>query len=94
MAAWQPRMPPHLAEAMAHLPPAVKHDVKRALRILSVDPHAGTALERELTGLRRYRIRSFRIVYRIVPERHVLQIMAISHRRTVYDLVRRQVGRS
>ena len=94
MVGWQPRVPPHLAEAIAHLPPAVKHDVKRALRVLSADPYAGTALQRELKGLWRYRLRSFRIVYRIVPEQRTLQIMSIGHRRTVYDIARQQAQES
>jgi len=86
MAAWQPRVPPHVGEVIAHLAPAVKHDVKRALRVLSADPHAGTPLQRELKGLWKYRVRSFRIVYRIATEHHAIQIIAVGHRRTIYDI--------
>jgi mRNA interferase RelE/StbE len=90
MAAWQPRLPPHVAEFVSHLPPAVKQDVKQALRVLSSDPHAGAPLQRELKGLWKYRARSFRIVYQLVTEQRVLRIVAIGHRQTVYDLVRQQ----
>ena len=92
MIVWQPRIAPHVAEVITHLPPAIKHDVKRALRLLSTDPHAGEPLQRELKGLWKYRARSFRIVYRIVSEDHLLQIVALGHRRTIYDFVRQQRG--
>ena len=87
---WQLRIAPAAAEISAHLPPAIKHDVKRALRILSSDPHAGEPLQRELKGLWKYRTRSFRIVYRMITDRRVIQIVAIGHRRTIYDIVLQQ----
>ena len=92
MIVWQPRIAPHVAEVIAHFPPAIKHDVKRALRLLSTDPHAGEPLQRELKGLWKYRVRSFRIVYRMVSEDHLLQIVAVGHRQTIYDFVRQQRG--
>jgi mRNA interferase RelE/StbE len=88
MTAWQPRIAPSVAEIIAHLPPAVKHDIRAAVRLLSVDPHVGEPLQRELRGLWKYRVRSFRVVYRLIPEQHVLQIVAVGHRRTIYDIVR------
>lgn len=90
MKPWQPRIPSHVAEKLAHFPPAVKQDVKQALRVLSLDPYAGAPLQRELTGLWKYRARSFRIGYRPVSHHRQLQIVAIGHRQTVYDLVRQQ----
>ena len=89
MAVWQPRIPPHLADAISHLPPAVKRELRQALRVLSNNPHAGAPLKRELQGLWKFRIRSFRIVYKIVPTERLLQIVAVGHRKTVYDLIRR-----
>ena len=87
---WQLRIAPAVAETVAHLPPPVKQDVKRALRILSSDPHAGEPLQRELKGLWKYRTRSLRIVYRIIADRHLLHIVAVGHRRTIYDVVLQQ----
>ena len=83
-------MAPAVADTIAHLPPAVKHEVKQALRLLSDDPHAGEPLQRELKGLWKYRIRSFRIVYQMVAENRILQIVAVEHRRTIYDIVHQQ----
>jgi mRNA interferase RelE/StbE len=59
--------------------------VKEALRALGSDPLAGEPLERELEGLRRYRVRRFRIVYRTNPPRRTIEIFAIGDRRTIYE---------
>lgn len=92
MAVFHPVIPPHVGEVIAHLPPAVKRDVKQAMRILSTDPHAGEPLQRELHGMWKYRVRSFRIVYRIAADTRQIQVMAVGHRQTIYDLVRQHLG--
>ena len=89
MGSYRVSIPPHVADVLAHVPPAIKQDAKRAIRILSEDPHAGEPLKRELKGLRKYRIRSFRIVYRLVTDRRLIQIMGVGPRGTIYDVVRR-----
>lgn len=81
-------IPPHVADVMRHLPPAIKRDAKQALRILSADPHAGEPLEKELTGMWKYRIRSFRVVYRIVAEQRFIHVMGVEHRGTIYETIR------
>jgi mRNA-degrading endonuclease RelE of RelBE toxin-antitoxin system len=79
---------PDVAELISHLPPAVKRDARQAMRILCEDPRAGEPLQRERHGLWKYRIRRFRIIYRIVPEQRLLQIMAVGPRTNIYDVVR------
>ena len=79
---------PPAADVLAHLPPAIKRDAKQALRILSKDPRAGEPLERELRELWKYRIRSFRIVYRIVAEQRLIQVIGVGPRGTIYDVIR------
>ena len=81
-------IPPGVAELISHLPPAVKRDARQAIRILCDDPRAGEPLQRELHGLWKYRIRRFRIIYRIVPEERLLQVMAVGARTNIYDVVR------
>ena len=88
MTSYRVSVPPQLADTIRHLSPAVKRDTKQALRILSRDPHAGLPLERELKGLWKYRIRSFRMVYRMVAEDRLIQVMAVGPRDTIYDVVR------
>ena len=88
MVRYRVNIPQHVADAITHLPPAIKQDAKQAIRILCNDPHAGEPLKCELHGLWKYRIRRFRIIYRIVVEERLLQIMAIGPRINIYDVVR------
>jgi len=85
MAGYRPDIPPHAAAVIRHLPPEVKRGIKAAIRALSADPAAGEPLQRELKGLWKYRVRRFRVVYAIDRPRRILRIMAIGHRRAVYE---------
>lgn len=94
MALYRISIPPHVADVLRHLPPAIKRDAKQALRILSEDPRAGQPLERELRGLWKYRIRSFRIVYHLVADQRLIQVIGIGPRRTIYDVIRAVIHRN
>ena len=85
MAAYRPDIPPHVAEVVRHLPPDVKRSVKQALRSLSLDPFSGARLMRELSGLWKYKVRRFRIIYAVDRKTRILQVHAIGHRREVYE---------
>jgi mRNA interferase RelE/StbE len=82
---WSIEIPPHVAEVVRRLPPDVKLAVKASLRTLSLDPHVGEPLLGELEGLRKYRVRRYRIVYAVNRKARVLQVFAIGHRRGVYE---------
>jgi mRNA interferase RelE/StbE len=94
MAGYRPDIPPHVADVIRSLPPEVKRGVKAAIRALSSKPGAGEPLQRELEGLWKYRVRRFRVVYAADRQRRVLRIVAVGHRRAVYeelaDLARRR----
>jgi len=85
MAAYRPDIPPHVAEIIRHLPPDVKRSVKHALSSLSADPDLGAPLMRELAGLRKFKVRRFRIIYALDRKARVIRIFAIGHRRDVYE---------
>ena len=93
MAGFRPDIPPHVAEVIRHLPPEVKRSVKAAIRALSNDPAQGEPLQRELEGLMKYRVKRYRVVYTLDRQRKILRIIAVGHRRAVYEelanLVRR-----
>lgn len=94
MAVFRPDIPPHVAQVIRHLAPDLKRSVKQALRALSLDPFSGGPLLRELAGLRKYRVRRFRIVYDIDREQRLLRIFAVGHRRDVYEQVADQLRRT
>lgn len=87
-------IPSHVADRIRALPPEVKQGVKHALRLLSNDPAAGEPLRGELEGYWKYRVRRYRVVYQ--PVRRVIRILAIGHRRAIYeevgDRIRSQVS--
>jgi len=85
MAAYRPDIPPHVAEIIRHLPPDVKRSVKQALRSLSTDPFSGAPLMRELSGLWKFKVRRFRIIYELDRKTRIIRIFAIGHRREIYE---------
>jgi len=76
-------IPPHVADMIRALPSEVKRGVKEALRLLARDPAAGEPLRRDLEGYWKYRVRRFRIVYQ--PRYRVVRVVAVGHRRTIYE---------
>lgn len=93
MPGYRPDIPPHVAEVIRHLPPEVKRGIKAAIRALGSDPALGEPLQRELEGLLKYRVKRYRVVYALGRKGKSVRIMAVGHRRAVYeelaDLVRR-----
>lgn len=78
-------MPPHVAEICRALPPGLKQSIKQALLAIRADPEIGVALQRELAGYPRYRVRRFRIVYQVEPKRKIVRVVAVGHRSSVYE---------
>ena len=96
MAVYRPDIPPHVAEVIRHLPPDIKRSVKQALRSLSADLISGVPLMRELSGLWKYKVRRFRIIYELDRKARIIRIYAVGHRREVYEKLAgqlRQVAR-
>ena len=94
MAGHRPEIPPRVADVIRRLPPDVKRGIKAALRALSDGSAAGEPLQRELEGFLKYRVKRYRIVYAFDRPRRIIRIVAVGHRRAVYeelsDLVRRR----
>jgi mRNA interferase RelE/StbE len=82
---FRPDIPPHVAVVIRTLHPELKQLIKSAIRAIAVNPECGEPLKRELEGLRKYRVRRFRIVYAVDHKRRVIRLMAVGHRRSVYD---------
>jgi mRNA interferase RelE/StbE len=78
-------IPPHVAGVIRSLHPDLKRSIKAAVRAIANNPECGEPLQRELDGLRKYRVRRFRIVYAINRESRVIRLMAVGHRQDVYE---------
>ena len=85
MTPFRPDIPPHVAEVIRTLHPDLKQLIKLAIRAIAANPECGEPLQRELDGLRKYRVRRFRIVYAVEQKRRVIRLMAVGHRRYAYE---------
>ena len=65
--------------------------MRAACEALREDPERGKPLQMTLQGLRSYRTGDYRIVYRAVATRIEILVIAIGHRREVYDRLRDRV---
>lgn len=74
-------------EDIPALPKSIRETIKRAIEErLRVDPIGfGKPLRYSLKGHRRLRVSDYRIVYRIHPTFHKVVIVAIKHRKEVYE---------
>ena len=77
-------VPKDVRELIRAMHPSLKRKVKAGLKIILSDPSSGKALMDELSGLRSFRISSFRIIYRIKEPRRI-ELVAIGPRERVYE---------
>ena len=82
---FRPDIPPHVAGVIRSLHPELKRSVRSAVRAIAADPECGEPLRLELEGLWKYRVRRFRIVYAIDRKTRTIRLMAVGHRRHVYE---------
>ena len=73
------------AELVRSLHPEIKARIKTALKTIIDNPYSGKALKDELEGLRSYRAKRFRIIYRIDPKSKQIDIVVIGPRKTIYE---------
>ena len=77
-------VPKDARELIGTMHPFLKRKVKASLKIILSEPYSGKALMDELSGLRSFRISSFRIICRIKePER--IELVAIGPRERIYE---------
>jgi mRNA interferase RelE/StbE len=78
------------------LHPQIKTLIKRSLKELIVQPYLGKRLKEEFEGLRSYRVKRYRIIYRIRMKEKLIEIVAIGPRKAIYEetfrLIRKEQG--
>jgi mRNA interferase RelE/StbE len=82
---YRTEIPPRLAEVVRSLHPDLKRFVKAGLQSIAPNPESGEPLHGELRQYWKYRVRRFRIVYAIDRTNRRLLIVAVAHRREVYE---------
>lgn len=87
MRTWRIVVAPLAAERIRALHPDLKQAVRAALDEIARDPDTGTALQRELSGLRKYRVRRYRLVFRVETGLREVRVLAFGHRSSIYEEV-------
>ena len=80
------------ARAIRRLDPAIRRRLLAALRKLRADPERGKPLQLILKGLRAWRTGDYRIVYRVIESRIEILVVAVGHRRDVYERVQKTLA--
>ena len=70
------------------LNPKIKPIVKRRLQELKDDPFTGKSLEKELSGYRSLVAKRFRIIYKIIQNKNIVQIHYVGHRKDIYEILK------
>jgi mRNA interferase RelE/StbE len=73
------------AKLIRGLHPSIKSRIKSALKTLITKPYIGKALKDNLQGLRSYRIKRYRIIYRILSSKKQIEIIAVGPRKNIYE---------
>jgi len=89
--AWSVSYTRSAARAIRHLDPQIRARVHTAIEVLMENPLRGKPLQLTLQGLRSWRTGDWRIVYRVHAERIEILVVAVGHRRDVYDLLRNRL---
>ncbi len=77
-------VPKDIRELIRNMHPFLKKKIKSSLKIILSEPHSGKALMDELSGLRSFRVSSFRIIYKVKdPEQ--IELIAIGPRERIYE---------
>jgi mRNA interferase RelE/StbE len=77
-------VPKEIQELVRKMHPDLKRKVRASLRIIVSELGSGKALMDELAGLRSFRVRSFRIIYRIADAERI-ELVAVGPRRRIYE---------
>ncbi|MBI2149828.1 MAG: type II toxin-antitoxin system RelE/ParE family toxin [Acidobacteria bacterium] len=88
---FRPDVPPHIADVIRSLDPDLKRSVRAAIDEIAANPECGEPLRGELNAYWKYRVRRFRIIYAVDRGKRMTRVMAIAHRREVYEQLAAQL---
>jgi len=79
------KIPDETADLLRTLHPDLKRKVKAALQTVLSDPLSGKVLKDELEGLQSFKVGKFRVIYKIVKDKGIIEVVAIGPRKTIYE---------
>ena len=87
------RVPDEIVSLIRGMHPHLKKRVQAALNEISHDPYCGKVLKEELAKLRSYRIKRFRIIYKVSTKKQI-SIIALGPRKYIYEETFRIIRKS
>ena len=85
-------VPKEIQEFIRKMHPDLRKKVRASLGIIMSEPGSGKALMDELSGLKSFRVSSFRIIYRIADAERI-ELVAIGPRKRIYEVTARILRR-
>jgi mRNA interferase RelE/StbE len=79
------RVPDDIAFVLKNLHPIIKSQIRSGLEAILDNPYIGKALKEELKGLRSYKVKRYRIIYRIRLKNNQVEIITIGPRSVIYN---------
>ena len=86
------RIPHEIVSVIRGMHPVLKKRVRAAFSEILKDPFCGKALKEELAGLRSFRIKRFRIIYKVISKKEI-SIVALGPRKYIYEETYRIIQR-
>ena len=93
MSKFSARYTPECSRVIAKLSTEIKRLVRSSIDTLLDKPNIGTELTGDLDGCYSYRVRRYRIIYRVNDDESSIDVYYVSHRRDVYETLRSLVSR-
>lgn len=84
MKGYQIKFTPESARILSKFHPENKKQIKASLKMLRQDPNIGSNLQEELSGFKSYKLKKYRILYKIDEKHNCIRIYHIGHRSDVY----------
>ncbi len=91
--AYKLRVPDEIVSLIRGMHPNLKKRVRAAFNEILNDPYCGKALKEELADLRSFRIKRFRIIYKVSSKKE-MRIVALGPRRYIYEETFRIIQKS
>lgn len=88
MRSFRLRFTPEARRLIAKLPPEPKKLIRSAIDELRNNPYEGSELEGEFVGYRSFKLKRYRVIYRVNEEDSLVGIYHVGQRRDVYETLR------
>ena len=81
------KLTPTACQLLNSLHPLIKKQLKTALKALYETPHLGKELQDKLINFRSLKMKRYRAIYQIDYQNKIIVVLAIGHRRDIYEIV-------